>query len=127
MRDVRHRFLGARRDPRVVLVDVAGVDDQQVMRRPEAIDQQVVDERAFGRGQAGVLNLPDLQLRRVVRGDVLHRLERALAGNLDLAHVRDVEQPGRGAHRHVLGGDAGVLDGHVPAAKRDHASAESNV
>ena len=49
-----------------VLVDVAGVDDEQVMRRPEAIDQQVVHERAFGRRQAGVLNLADLQLRGVV-------------------------------------------------------------
>ena len=97
------------------------------MRRPESIDEQVVDERPFGRRQAGVLNLADLQLRRIVRGDVLDRLERALAGNLDLAHVRDVEQSGRGANRHVLGGDAGVLHRHVPAAKRDHASAESNM
>jgi len=58
---------------------------------------------------------------------MLHRLERALAGNFDLAHMRDVEQSGRGTDRHVLGGDAGVLHGHVPAAKWDHASAESNV
>ena len=46
------------------------------------------------------------------------------AGDLDLAHVADVEQPGPGAHRHVLVGDAGVFDGHVPAAELDHARAE---
>jgi len=43
---------------------------------------------------------------------------------LDLAHVRDVEQPGARAHRHVLVGDARVLDGHVPAAEFDHPCAE---
>ena len=97
------------------------------MRRPESIDEQVVHERPFGRRQAGVLDLADLQLRGVVRGDVLNGFERALARDFDFAHVGDVEEPGGRAHRHVLGGDAGVLHGHVPAAKRDHASAESNM
>ena len=126
-RDVRHRLLGASRDPGDVLVDVAGVDDQQIVRRPEAVDQQVVDEGAFGRGQGGVLNLPDLQPGGVVRRDVLHRFEGALAGYLDLAHVGDVEQPGRGAHRHVFGSDAGVLHGHVPAAERHHPGAKGDM
>ena len=58
---------------------------------------------------------------------MLHGFERALAGNFDLAHVGDVEQARRGADGHVLGGDAGVLDGHVPAAERDHAGAEGDV
>ena len=45
------------------------------------------------------------------------------AGQLDLAHVADVEQPGARADGQVLVGDAGVFDGHVPAAELDHASA----
>jgi hypothetical protein len=94
------------------------------VRRPEAIDQQVVDERALRRGQARILDLANLQLGRVVRGDVLHRLERALPRNFNFAHMRDVEQPRRGPYRHVLGGDAGILDGHVPASERDHPGAE---
>ena len=35
----------------------------------------------------------------------------------------DVEEPGARAHRHVLVGDAGVFDRHVPAAELDHAGA----
>jgi hypothetical protein len=46
------------------------------------------------------------------------------AGDLDLAHVADVEEPRARPHGHVLVGDAGVLDGHVPAAEFDHAGAE---
>ena len=59
----------------------------------------------------------------VVGRDVLDRLERVGAGDLDLPHVGDVEQPGPRAHGHVLVGDAGVLDRHVPAAELDHAGA----
>ena len=62
--------------------------------------------------------------RGVVRGDVLDRLQRVAAGDFDLAHVADVEQPGARAHRHVLVGDAGVFDRHVPAAELDHPRAE---
>src|SRR6185503_12222418 len=49
-----------------------------------------------------------------------HRGQRILAGDLDLAHVADVEQAGARTHRGVLGDDARVLDRHVPAAKRHH-------
>ena len=80
-----------------------------------------------GRGEGGVLNLSDLQLRGVVAGDVLHRLEGALAGDFDFAHVGDVEQPGGGAHRVMFRGDAGVFDRHVPTAEGHHARAEGDV
>src|SRR5476651_375628 len=106
--------------PRVVLRDVPRVDDEEEMRGTETVHEQVVDERALRREQAGVLRLPDLQLRRVVRRDALDRRERVLAGDLDLAHVADVEDPGAGAHGRVFVREAAVLDGHVPAAERDH-------
>ena len=90
----------------------------------EAVDEQVVDERALRRQQAGVLRLPDLRASTAsLRRDALDGGERVLAGDLDLAHVADVEEPGARAHRHVLVDDAGVLDRHVPAAERDHPGA----
>ena len=55
---------------------------------------------------------------------MLDRLQRVGAGDLDLAHVRDVEQPGPRADGHVLVDDARVFDGHVPAAELDHARTE---
>ena len=58
---------------------------------------------------------------------LLDRRQRVLAGDLDLAHVADVEQPGPRAHGQVLVGDAGVFDRHVPAAELDHAGAKRSV
>src|SRR5690606_23592819 len=51
----------------------------------------------------------------------LDERERILAGDLDLAHVADVEEAGACADRCVLRRHAGVLDGHLPAGKGDHA------
>ena len=77
--------------------------------------------------QRRILRLPDLQLGGVVARDPLDGGQRVLAGDLDLAHVADVEQAGARAHGQVLVGDAGILDGHVPAAERHHAGAERDV
>ena len=41
----------------------------------------------------------------------------------DLAHVGDVEHAAALAHGLVLGGDALVLDGHLPARERDQPGA----
>jgi hypothetical protein len=71
--------------------------------------------------------LPYRQSGRVIAGDVLDGLEGVAAGDLDLAHVADVEEARPRPHRLVLEGNAGVFDGHVPAAVLDHASAERAV
>ena len=123
------RRLDLARDPRVVLPDVAGVDHEQEMIGREAIHEQVVDERAGRRHQAGVLRLTDGEPAGVVRRNALHGRQRVLAGDLDLAHVADVEEAGARPHGGVLGHDAaaGILDGHVPAAERNHFRAGSTV
>ena len=91
------------------------------MLRRQAIDEQVVHERALRRQQAGILRLADLRASTAsLRRDALDGGQRVLAGDLDLAHVADVEQAGARAHGHVLVGDAGVFDRHVPAAERHH-------
>ena len=118
------RMLG---DPGVIARDVAGVDDEQKVAGGKAIHQQIVDERALGRRQRRVMRLPHLQPARIVAGDVLHGGQRVLAGDLDLPHVRDVEQPRRRPHGVVLDGDARVLDGHVPAAKGHHPGAKGHM
>jgi hypothetical protein len=43
---------------------------------------------------------------------------------VQLAHVRDVEEPGGFAHGVVLVHDAGILHGQLPAAEGDDSSAE---
>ena len=108
-------------DPGEVLRGIRRIDDDQEMDRRHAVDDHVVEEGAVRRQQSRVLGLPDLQLRRVAARDPLHRGFGVLAGDFDLAHVADVEDARPGAHRHVLAGDAGVLDRHFPAGKGHHA------
>ncbi len=114
------RHLDLLGDPGVVLGDIRRVHHEHEVVRRHPVDQHVVDERTFRGRQRGIVRLPDLQATGVVARDPLHRGERVLAGNLDLAHVADIEQPGPGSDRHVLVGDAGVLDRHVPAGVRHH-------
>ena len=114
-------------DPCVVPGDIAGVDHQQKMRRAEAVDQQVIDERALRRQQTGVLRLSDGELRRVVGRDALDRGERVLAGDLDLAHMADVEDSSAVADGGMFVREAAVLDRHVPSAERDHSGARHAV
>ena len=66
------------------------------------------------------MRLPHIESGSVVGRDTLDGGERVVAGDLDLAHVAHVEQTGSGADGHVLLDDAGVLDGHVPAAEGNH-------
>ena len=114
-------------NPGVVLLDVRGVDDQQEVVVGHAVHEQVVDEGAGWRGERGVVDLPDGEARGVVGRDLLHGRQRVGAGDLDLAHVAHVEQAGPCPDGHVFVGDAGVLDGHVPAAERHHASLVAEV
>ena len=85
-----------------------------------AVDDHVVDRGAVRQGQGRVLGLPVRQLRDVVGGDPLQEVLGPRPRDLELAHVRDVEQARGPAHREVLGDEARVLDGHVPATEGDH-------
>jgi hypothetical protein len=51
---------------------------------------------------------------------VLDGIEGAGAAELNFAHVADVEEADTGADGDVFGDEAGVFDGHVPAAEVNH-------
>ena len=74
-----------------------------------------------------VLGLADLELVDVVREQRLEQLARMGPFDVDLAHVRDVEDAAVLAHGAVLGDDALVLHGHLPAGERHHPRAERDV
>ena len=46
------------------------------------------------------------------------------SSNFNLSHVTYIEEAGSRPHRHMFVRDAGVLDGHVPASKGNHAGTE---
>ena len=59
-------------DPGEIRIDAAGVDDEQEVLRGEAVDEQIVDEGAARRQQAGILRLSDLEGGGVVGREALH-------------------------------------------------------
>src|ERR1043165_2347348 len=115
-------------DPVPVFVGRRGVDDEQEVFGAEAIDEQVVNDRAFGRRERGILRLSVNELRRIVRAEAVHERDRVGADDFDLAHMRHVEEARARARAIVLFDRArGVLHGHVPAAELDHAPAQTPV
>ena len=114
-------------DPFVVGVRVRCVDDQEVAAALEAVDDQVVDDAALLVREQRVLGLTDLEPVDVVREHGLEQIACVGAFDLDLAHVRDVEDTAVSAHGAVLGDDALVLHGHLPAGEGHHPGAERDV
>ena len=81
----------------------------------------------FGIGSAEYCAWPSVELGDVVARHALQEGERAGTLQLELAHVRDVEEPGRLPHREVLGDHAAVLDRHLPAGEGHHLRAQGAV
>ncbi len=106
---------------------VGGVGDREVGAVLEQVGEEVVEDAAVVGAEAGVLGAPGSQLGDVVGDRALEEGERVGAGGLDLAHVGDVEHAGALAHGLVLGGDALVLDGHLPAGEGDQLGAGRDV
>ena len=102
----------------------SGVDhDHELVLEP--IDGAVVHEGALGREDRGVLHAARLQRADVVAGDPVDEGVAVGAGDLELAHVGDVEDPGAGANGVVLGEDAGgILHRHLPAGERHQLGAQ---
>ena len=93
----------------------------------DAIGDQVVDDAAALVREQRVLRLAVTELREVVREEALQELELGRAFDVDLAHVRDVEDAAVAPDGEMLGDHALVLDGHVPACERHHPRAEGDV
>ena len=113
--------------PSKICLAIGRIDDEEIAEVVEPIDDQVVDDPAAVVRQERVLRLPGLQLDEVVRQRRLQQLGRARPLDLELAHVRDVEDPGVTAHGLVLPDHPCVLNRHLPARKRNEPSAERDV
>ena len=110
-----------------VLAAIGGVDHQQVLVVGHLVDQGVVDEGALGVHQTGVLGAADGHLRVVVARNQLYEVECAGAANHDLAHVRNVEEPGPVPYRLVFLGQARILDRELETRELHHPTAGRQV
>ena len=119
--------LGLLLHPGPVLVDVGGVDNEEIVVLAHAVDQQVVDRSAVLVAHHAVENLSHRCATDVVGKDVLHIALSIFALDGDFAHVADVEDAAAGAHSLVLVGDVGVLYGHVESGEGRHQRAQCHV
>ena len=123
--------LAAVADARLDMGDVGqlagAVDDQKQMIAP-VDEHQVVDDGAFVGQQQAVALLVHAQADHVHGHQRLQRAGSVGPDELQLAHVRDVEQAGGFAHLLVLGDQAVfVLHRHRIAGKGHHAGAQLDV
>ena len=104
-RPVVHRHVGrqALGQPGVVGVGAAGVDDQQQVVVGEPVDDQVVHGAARVLEQQRVLGVARADPVEIVGQRGLREPDRPRAAQLELAHVRDVEDARMAAHRRCSG------------------------
>ena len=114
-------------EPRVRGFTVSGVHDEQRVERSQPIRDQVVDDPAAVVRQQRVLRLAVGEPREVVREQALEQLGLPRALDVELPHVRDVEDAAVAAHGKVLGDHALVLHGHLPAGEGNHACTERDM
>ena len=73
--------------PSPVLLDIIGIDDEEVLLFFVVVDEEVVDDTPLFVGEAGVLDVTDLELRGIVSGDILDELEGIGALDPEFPHV----------------------------------------
>ena len=122
--DLGGRVAGDGAQPLEVRVGVGGVVDDQPALPGQVVDEDVVlDAPAFVAVER-VVGLAHRQGRHV-EGRYRAQQRRCLrAPHPGSREVRDIEDAGALAHGLVLGDDALVLEGHLPAGKRREACAE---
>ena len=133
--DQPHACGQARRKVRVVGFLGGGVHDEEEHavfgRVRRAGHHEVVEDAAFLVGELGVTLAAGGEVDDVRRHQCFEcaRDRLVIGANQErLSHVRDIEQPGLGAHMIVLGNDAvGVLHRHLVAGERHHAAAARDV
>ena len=97
-------------------------EEERIVSR--AIHGHVVDDAAGFVAQQRVAHAADGQIRHGSRQQMPGRDHGVGAGQRDLSHVGDVEDPRRLAHRSVLGEDRVVLDRHLEAGEVDQPRAQ---
>ena len=84
-------------------INVAGVDDNQVIVLRHAVDNQIVDHAAFVVAEHAVAHVAVEHFGNIGRDEVLNVLQRVLAMEDQLSHVRHIKKTCLSAHCHMFG------------------------
>jgi hypothetical protein len=105
----------------VVLRDVGCVDHDEEVVGLDSVDDEVVHDAALGVARHRVHGAAVVELAHLVGDQPLHRLGRAGAAKMDLAHVAHVEHADCRARGLVLvENPRRIVDRHEPPAEVDH-------
>ena len=87
----------------------------------EAINEQIVNHSAFGRGQRRILRLSVNEFRGIVRDETIDEGDSIRAAHVQFAHVRDIEETCvRARPQMFLDSSGWILNRHVPPAEINH-------
>ena len=111
------------RQPPLEFRDVAGLGravDDDVEMIAAARRHQIVNDSASLVEQHRIAQPPVLEHPQLARKQRLERAIDLFAGNDQLPHVADIEQPGMAASPQMFGDDPVILDRHRIARERHH-------
>src|SRR5688572_7936422 len=94
------------------ITDLADVFHPQAVR--QGIDSKVAEHLALVREKAGIAALARLERENVVANEALHPFHAIVAGNANLAAVREVRESDCLAYRVVLRDPLAIVSGHFP-------------
>jgi len=94
---------------RDVLLAIGGIDHHEVLLITKLVDDEVINAAPTLVAEDSVAHAPRPERRVVVRDEVVDACKGRGAGEHDLAHVRDVEEPRLRAHGLVLRENAGGI------------------
>ena len=110
-----------------VLLDIGGIDNQEIGLAVDAVCQKVVHDTALSVGEAVVLNLAGIEDRGVIGRHVLNESEGIGSLDPELSHVRNIEDADSFAHSLVFLVDTYIFHRHVVSGKGHHLGAQSDV
>ena len=116
-----------RAQPRKILVNLRSVHDEQPLVVADAVDDEVVNHAAALVEHQRVLPAADGEFLDVIGEHPVQPRGGTVAAREKLPHVRNIEDAQRSADGMMFGDDACVLHGHVPTAKADHFTTETDV
>jgi len=114
-----------RSDVLEVVILIACVHAQQIVRVRNLMNEQVVHESAALGHQARVVRLSNNQFCRVIAAHLLDEMEGLRTSDFDFAHVTYIKQSGTSANRFVLSENARIFERHLPSAEVNHFCAQT--
>src|SRR5207244_6771117 len=117
-------FLEMGFEPCKICLNVQGIDNEQKFRLADSEENQIINDAAVIIEEKSVLPLTDVQLRHIIGQHGIEPVARAISGDDELPHVRNIEHPDGVSDGLMFVHNAGILHRHEPAAEWYHSRSQ---